>query len=294
VVTPRVLDVNQLIVEIGRMLQRIVGEDIVLTTTLSPRVRPIEIDPSAMTQVLMNLACNARDAMPTGGTLTIATADAEHDGRHWVRLTVTDTGAGIPASARGRVFEPFFTTKPAGKGTGLGLAVVHGIVEQGGGRIDVESAPGEGSIFVIDLPVTEERRARRATAERTALDRGSESVLLVEDDEQVRRMAIRALRRHGYQAEPAGDADEALQILANRSFDLMITDVVMPGMNGRELADKVRQQRPSIKVIFTSGYTDDAVLRRGVQTDEVEFLPKPYTTQALIGRVRRVLDAHER
>jgi two-component system, cell cycle sensor histidine kinase and response regulator CckA len=291
VLTPKVIDLNELIQDASRLLQRLVGEDVVLTTSLCPQIRPVEIDPGSLTQVLMNLAVNARDAMPGGGELTIATGEGEREGRHWVRLHVRDTGPGIEPAVRARLFEPFFTTKPAGKGTGLGLAVVHGIVEQSGGRIAVDSRPGHGADFAIELPAAEDGRPRRVTSRHSVVGGGHEAVLVVEDDDQVRRMSVRGLRRSGYHVEQAANADEALRLLLNQRFDLLITDVVMPGMNGRELADAVRRSQPAIKVLYTSGYTDDAVIRRGVVRDEVEFLPKPYTALALLGKVRGMLDA---
>jgi PAS domain S-box-containing protein len=303
VVEPKVLDLNAVVRETDRMLQRLIGEDIRLTTVLDPALRRVKVDPGQIEQVMMNLSVNARDAMPQGGGLTIETRNVDLDGGYLrthaearggghVLLSVTDTGVGMNEATRVRIFEPFFTTKGPGSGTGLGLAVVYGIVKQSGGHIEVYSEPGVGTSFKVYLPTVEE--AIRTTPARgvSRPDTGGETVLLVEDDDAVRSLAARSLRARGYAVLAARDASEALDLFGAHARDiaLLLTDLVMPGMSGRQLAEQVQGEQPSIKVLFMSGYTDDAVVRHGLLQSEVAFLQKPFTPSLLTRRVRDLLD----
>ncbi|HEY2824458.1 MAG TPA: PAS domain-containing protein, partial [Gemmatimonadales bacterium] len=299
---PRIVNINAVVNDTSKMLRRLIGEDVELTINLAPDVSPVLIDPGHFSQVLMNLAVNARDAMPKGGSLTLRTVnfrvtEAEQaitdraPGRY-VGITLADTGHGMTPEVRAKVFEPFFTTKGPGRGTGLGLAVVHGIVSQSGGYIDVASTLGTGTTFTILLPVAKEGlTAEHAEAETTP--GGDETILLVEDEEVVRRVAARALRNHGYTVIEARDGADALTVLsrARQEIDLLLTDVVMPRMDGRTLAETIAKSHPATRVIYMSGYTDDAVVRHGVQRAEVQFLQKPYTVCGLLTKVRVALDA---
>ncbi len=301
VTEPRVIDLNQVVNETRKMLRRMVGEDIILSMSLEPELGHVRADPGYVVQVLMNLAVNARDAMPRGGSLSLATrnvtltADATrgHPGVKpgpAVELTVRDTGSGIPAEIQHRIFEPFFTTKGVGRGTGMGLAVVHGIVDQAGGFIDVESQPNVGTTFRILLPIVNENIDElREIAGAMAL--GVESVLFVDDDEHVRRVAARALRTRGYNVIEASNGSDALALLDSRDrIDLLLTDVVMPGMDGRQLAELACTKQPQLKVLYTSGYTDDAVVRHGVMQGAVDLIEKPFRIETLAMRVRQRLD----
>ncbi|MBL8960989.1 MAG: response regulator, partial [Gemmatimonadetes bacterium] len=304
IVEPRVTEFNAIVVEVESMLRRLLGEDVVLVTTLASPSPVVYLDPGQWTQVIMNLAVNARDAMPRGGTLTIETREQEilpaagdvceglSPGRY-ANLLVTDTGAGMTAAVRSRIFEPYFTTKPRGRGTGMGLAVVHGIVNQAGGIIRVDSEEGRGTTFDILVPVARGRTASGDVPSVDAVARGSEAILLVEDDDLGRRVTGRALRSAGYAVTEAAHGADALRLLDAMATvpQLLITDVVMPGMSGRELAELLRERLPFLRVLFMSGYTDDAVVRHGVQHAEVAFLQKPYTLEGLRRRVRDVLDA---
>ena len=292
VTEPVVLDLNAAIADTRKMLRRMVGDDIVITTSLEPDLGRVRVDPGHLVQVLLNLAVNARDAMAQGGTLTLTTRNVRGPAGDEVMLSVSDTGCGIPPELRARVFEPLFTTKGAGRGTGLGLSVVHGIVDEAGGRIALRSEVGAGTTFeiylpAVDAPVDRVESAAACTAQ------GHEKIVFVDDDLHVRETASRALRSRGYTVLEAGDAHTALQLLREHgeAIDLLVTDVVMPAMDGRELAEAARQQRPSLRVLFTSGYADDAVLRHGVHQAEVAFIEKPFGIRALAGKVRQVLDA---
>ncbi len=302
---PMAIDPNAAVVEMEKLLRRLLGEDVELVTRLEPGLGEIRVDPGHLTQVLMNLAVNARDAMPRGGKLTIEThavwCDEKHARRHpgvapgrHVEIVIADDGAGMSDEVRARAFEPFFTTKPRGQGTGLGLAVVHGIVRQSGGHVELESSVGVGTRFRLHFPCLEEVTR---PAPRPALDdvRGNESILLVEDEDAVRLLATRGLTSLGYDVRVARNGDEALALLAaeERAFALLVTDVVMPGLDGRELAEAARQRTPALRVLFTSGYTDDAILRRGVVRSEVAFLQKPYTATSLARKIRETLDRSE-
>ncbi len=301
VLEPRVFDLNGVVTDTEKMLLRLIGEDVELQTMLGQSCM-VEVDPGHMVQVLMNLAVNARDAMPTGGRLTIETSNVELDAHHlalfpnakpgrYVRLAVTDTGLGMSPDVRARVFEPFFTTKAQGQGTGLGLSVVHGIVEQSGGHIDVFSEVGRGSTFAIYLPAITYQAPAAAQAATEQHEHGDESILIVEDEESVRRVTCRALRAAGYRVYEAASGEEAMTILAqpDLSIDLLMTDVVMPGIGGRAVADAVRKTSPKTRVLFMSGYTDDAVVRHGVSHAEVAFLQKPYSVHSLLAKVRETM-----
>ncbi|MFT3841619.1 MAG: PAS domain S-box protein [Myxococcaceae bacterium] len=303
VVEPKVLDVNKVLGEAEKMLRRLIGEDVELITRLQGGLPNVKVDPGQLTQVMMNLCVNARDAMPTGGRLVIETCAVEldpaharahlgaHAGHH-VRVSVTDTGEGMSQEVQARIFEPFFTTKPAGKGTGLGLAVVFGAVQQAGGHVEVVSARGAGATFHVYLPATTEA-APDQEEEAPRLVRGGEAVLLVEDDAAVRRLSSRTLRTAGFVVHEATDGEEALQLIRQTAtrVDLIVTDVVMPGLSGRQLSEAAQAVRPGLKVLFVSGYTDDAVVRHGVMREEVAFLNKPFVPQTLLKKVREVLDA---
>ncbi len=303
VLEPRVLDPNTVIAETGRLLRRLIGEDIVLDTSLDPVVSRVRADPGQLGQVLINLAVNARDAMPRGGRLTIETRDVElgeeyarlHAGvrpGRYVMTAVADTGSGMTPEVKARIFEPFFTTKGIGKGTGLGLATTYGIIKQSGGHIEVYSELGVGTTFKVYLPVVDGSSASAPT-EPVVVRGGTESVLLVEDQVNVRTFALLALQTYGYAVTPAVDGRDALNLVsAGITVDLLVTDVVMPGMSGRELAETLKHQNPGLKVLFTSGYTDDAVVRHGVLDADAAFLQKPYTPMALARKVREVLDRH--
>jgi len=301
VLEPKVVDLNAILSEAEAMLRRLIGEDVLLVTRLETRLRPVRVDPGQIAQVIVNLAVNARDAMPRGGTLVLETRNVDggtpqtaiRPGRH-VLLTVTDTGCGMNPEVQARAFEPFFTTKGEGKGTGLGLAVVHGIVQQSGGRIRLESRPGAGTTFQIYLP------AVRGTATRPSGNQdltvvpvqGRETILLAEDEDAVREITAQLLEAFGYKVLKASSGEEALRLAERQhgQIHLLMTDVVMPGMGGRELADLLRAREPQLKVLFQSGYTDDAVVRYGVVHAEVTFLQKPFTPQALAEKVRQALD----
>ncbi len=307
VLEPRVLDLNAVVTNIDKMLTRMIGEDIDLVATLLPELGRVKADPGQVEQVIMNLAVNARDAMPQGGKLTIETADVELDdtyvrmhvgakpGRH-VMLAVSDTGCGMDAETQKRVFEPFFTTKEKGKGTGLGLATVYGIVKQSGGSIWVYSEVGKGTTFKVYLPRVEEQPdAVLPGTVRAASLKGLETILLIEDDEPLRKLALSILRHGGYHVLEASDREKAIQICGQHQgpIHLMLTDVVMPGISGQEVAQRLAATRPDMKALFMSGYTDDTVIRHGVLNQNMAFLQKPFTTHGLLRKVREVLDASQ-
>ena len=298
---PQVVDINTLVAQLEKLLRRLISEDVDLMTVLAPDLLPVTVDPASIEQILVNLAVNARDAMPTGGRLTIETANVELDAAYavthvaiqpgpYVMLAVSDTGDGMDAATRARVFEPFFTTKEQGRGSGLGLATVYGMVKQSGGYIWVYSEPGHGSVFKVYLPPASARASARTAPADDAEPRGWETVLLVEDEEAVRGLAREVLRRHGYVVLEARHGIDALRLaeLHPESIHLLITDVVMPHMSGRELSERLLAVRPEIKTLFMSGYTDHALLPEDL-TRGAEFLQKPFTPDAFARRVRRVL-----
>ena len=304
VLAPAVVELNEILADVEPMLVRLLGEDIELRFVSRPGLGKVLVDPGQLEQVILNLAVNARDAMPRGGTLTLETDDVELDaayaaehpeatpGPH-VMLAVTDTGTGMDAATRARIFEPFFTTKEKGKGTGLGLSTVFGIVRQSGGTVWVYSEPGHGTTFKIYLPRTREAVVSSVAPPPDPSPRGTETVLLAEDDGPLRLLVRTALARLGYQILEAQSADEALLLCARFSgpIHLLLTDVVMPKVGGRELAERLAEQRPDTRVLFMSGYTDDTVVRHGVLAAGIAFLQKPVTPQSLARKVREVLDA---
>ena len=308
VLQPEVLDLNATVSEMEKMLRRLVGEDLRMTTSLDPELGRVRADPGQIEQVVMNLVVNARDAMPQGGALEIRTSNAaltERDSQthayvqpgNFILLEVSDTGVGMSRELQDRVFEPFFTTKEQGKGTGLGLSTVYGIVKQSGGYVWVESEPGRGTTFRIYLPRVEGMVSARS-GERPdagmALE-GNETILLVEDELSVRVLVRRVLDRMGYHVVDASSGAEVLELVRNGSIrpDLLLTDVVMPGMSGRKLSDSLQAARPGLKVLYMSGYTDEAIGHHGVLEPGVSFLEKPFTPDALLRCIREMLDADE-
>ena len=309
VLQPKVLDLNLVIKDINKMLRRLIGEDIELLTVLEPTLGQIKADPGQIEQVIMNLAVNARDAMPRGGKLTIETKHVYLDEAYaryhiaarpgyYVMMAVSDTGCGMDAETQARIFEPFFTTKEQGKGTGLGLSTVYGIIKQSGGNIWVYSEVGEGTTFKIYLPRVDEvgevnEAQGRAPAEMPV---GCETVLLVEDEALVRQMARQILQMNGYQVLEAHGGEEALLVCERHRgrIDLMVTDVVMPQMGGRDLAEQLQSLRPETRVLYISGYTDDAIVHHGVLDPGTPFLEKPFTPNALACKVREVLSAPQK
>ncbi len=297
VVAPQVLDLNALVQGAAALLQRVIGEDVKLATALDPDLARVKADRGQLEQVLLNLAVNARDAMPTGGRLQVRTQNAPEiflNDRPCVLLEVTDSGRGMDEETLRHLFEPFFTTKPVGQGTGLGLATVYAIVKQAGGSIEVDSEPGRGTTFRVYLPATEGAGIEERSPGISPVDApgGSETVLLVEDEDAVRALARIVLRQAGYNILDAGNGTEALQVCAayRGPIHLLVSDVVMPEFGGRELAERLAEEYPQMKVLFMSGYTDDAVVRHGVLRDEMAFLQKPFTPAALARKVREVLD----
>jgi PAS domain S-box-containing protein len=306
VLEPRVLDLNAIVSDIENMLRRLIGEDIQLVTVLGQTLGRVKADPGQVEQVIVNMAVNARDAMPTGGKLIIETGNVELDeayararpdmrpGQH-VMLAVSDTGTGMDADTLSHIFEPFFTTKEEGKGTGLGLATVYGIVRQSGGHVTVYSEPGQGTTFKVYLPRSGEEKEEAPAVEQAvkASLAGRETILLVEDEDALRLMIREILSSAGYQVIEGPSPEETLA--AARSFPgpihLLLTDVVLPRMSGRQVAGSLRPSRPEARVLFMSGYTDDAISHHGILERGVHFLQKPFTTDALLRKVRAVLDA---
>jgi two-component system, cell cycle sensor histidine kinase and response regulator CckA len=307
VLQPKVLDLNLVVSDMEKMLTRLIGEHIELFTVLEPKLESIKVDPGQIEQIIMNLAVNARDAMPQGGRLTIETRnvllDDEYARKHiavtpgpFVMLAVSDSGSGIDSETQSRIFEPFFTTKEVGKGTGLGLSTVYGIVKQSGGNIWVHSEVGLGTTFTIYLPRTDEnlQTYKRESRNERGL-RGTETVLIAEDEEVVRKLACQVLRMQGYQLLEAADGNEALLISQTHlaPIDLLITDVIMPGMSGAELANRLTGLRPESKVLLMSGYTDSAIVHLEVLDGGANFIQKPFSPEALAIKVREVLDAKQ-
>lgn len=299
---PRVIDLNEVITGFEKLLRRTISEDIELVTHLAPKPAVVNADPSQLEQILVNLAVNARDAMPEGGRLTVETADVDLEetslseeldlapGRY-ATLTIADTGRGMDEATSQRVFEPFFTTKPRGRGTGLGMSTVYGIVKQGAGHIEVDSTPGEGTTFRIYLPLADDPVIGAEQDEQHEVVRpGQERVLLVEDDALVRAFEVKLLKQSGYRVSEAESARSALDISEDQRFDLLITDVVMPGMNGVELADRLTAERPEMRVLFLSGYADHEIIEKRVLQSDATFLAKPFAISEFVRTVRELLD----
>jgi PAS domain S-box-containing protein len=310
-IEPAIVDLNAIVGDMDKMLRRLIGEDLELSTVMRPDLGRARVDPGQMEQVIMNLVVNARDAMPAGGRLTIETNNVDLDEEYaethiptlpgsYVMLAVTDTGEGMDAETRSRIFEPFFTTKPTGKGTGLGLSTVYGIVKQSGGFIWVYSEPGHGTSFKIYFPRAEEaagsERASSLKPKNHEETKGSETLLLVEDEEGVRKFARIVLQRAGYQVLEAKDGTEAVAV-AERfegEIHLLLSDSVMPGLTVRELIARFGALRPEASLLLMSGYTDEAIARSGLIHAGIPFVQKPFSAQDLTGRVRDVLDARRR
>jgi signal transduction histidine kinase len=304
VMAPRIVNVNSVVNNMQNLLTRLLGEDVHLEINLDPKLGSVKADPSQFEQVIMNLAVNARHAMPNGGKLRLETANIEleedwareHMGAHagrYVVLSITDTGSGMDEKTKARLFEPFFTTKEQGKGTGLGLSTVYGIVKQSGGYISVYSEVGVGSTFKIYLPRLDAAAEALATAATPApANRGWETVLLVEDEDGVRRLVRDLITRQGYKVLEARSGEEALELVRQGAarIDLLLTDLVLANMSGRELSERLRAERKELKVLYMSGYTDDAVLHAGMLTQGASFIQKPFTATLLAQKMRELLD----
>ncbi len=305
VVQPEVVDLDKLLTGMEKMLHRLIKEDIELKVIKGSLLGHVKVDPGQMEQVIMNLVVNASDAMPKGGKLNIEIANVEIDESHFqegithkrtdshVMLRVTDTGIGMDKEIQSQIFDPFFTTKRLGEGTGLGLSTVYGIIKQAGGFIAVESEPGSGTSIKVYLPEVEKSEAPPAEIEKRSGElRGSETILIVEDEDRLRKLALKVLRKYGYNAKEAENSREALRIIKERKglIHLLLTDVVMPDMSGPELVGKITSVQPEIKVLYMSGYTDDAIVHHGVLEPGVNFIEKPFSTEGLVQKVREVLD----
>jgi signal transduction histidine kinase/CheY-like chemotaxis protein len=303
IIEPTILDLNVVVAEMQGMLKRLIGEDVTVGLSLAPELALLKADRGQVEQIVMNLAVNARDAMPTGGRLTIETANVHLDEDYarthlpvragpYVVLTVTDTGTGMTPEVKARLFEPFFTTKAIGKGTGLGLATVHGIVTGGGGSVGVYSELGNGTSFHVYFPREDvpEIVVEAPTTLSTSLV-GTQTVLLVDDEAALRTLAARLLQRQGYTVLVAANADEAVRLFeSNPAIDVLLTDVVMPGASGPALTRRLVEQRPALKVIYMSGYTEEAIVQHGVLKPGIAFLHKPFTSETLGRKIRDVLD----
>jgi two-component system cell cycle sensor histidine kinase/response regulator CckA len=304
-IEPKVVNLNGIVLDSEKMLSRIIGEDIEVTTALTEDLVPVMVDPGQIEQVIVNLCVNARDAMPDGGKLTIETANVTLDEAYtrrrltvtpgdYVMLAVSDTGIGMTKEVKQHLFEPFFTTKELGKGTGLGLATCYGIVKQSGGNIWVYSEPGQGTTFKIYLPQVDRKAETLPRRDEVGyLPGGTETVLLVEDEPSVRDIAARILREQGYRVLEAATGEDAVGFATEKGDEqirLLVTDLVMPEMGGRELADRLRAVYSDIKVLFLSGYTDEAVVRHGMLDTGAAFLQKPFSAAALTRKVRELLD----
>jgi signal transduction histidine kinase len=300
----KILDLNTVLRNLDKMLRRVIGEDIELVTLMADDLGRVKTDPGQIEQVIMNLAVNAKDAMPKGGKLTIETANVELDETYarshvavipgrYAMLSVSDTGVGMTAEVKEQVFEPFFTTKEKGKGTGLGLSTVYGIVKQSGGNIWIYSEPGQGTTFKIYLlRVDEPLEELKEKAEVKGIPRGSETILVVEDEEKVLKLTVQILRGQGYAVLEAPHGDDALLVCEQHEgpIHLMLTDVVMPNMSGLELAKRLKAFHPEMKVLYMSGYTDNAIVHHGVLEKGMNYIQKPFTIEGLARKVREVLD----
>lgn len=305
VLEPRAVRIDSVVVDLERMLRRLIGEDVALTLKNQHDLWTIKLDPGQVEQIVLNLVVNARDAMPQGGSLIVTTENVELDAAYaelrpnvkpgsYVKLSVSDTGSGIAPDVLPHLFEPFFTTKAPGEGTGLGLATVFGIVKQAGGHLTVYSEPGQGAVFNVYFPKFEEMvRPRDPAGMESTVASGTETVLLVEDEEQVRKLSVIILKSAGYQVIESSDGTQALRAAVEHGgpIDLLITDVVMPGISGRQTAEQLKARQPSLKVLYVSGYTNDAVVTRGVPGHGTAFLQKPFTQSTLLNKVRQVLDS---
>jgi CheY-like chemotaxis protein len=304
IIEPKVVNLDSLVAEMHKMLTRLIGEDIALQASTGKSLGSVKIDPGQFQQILMNVVVNARDAMPDGGKIVIETANVDLDegycavhpyvtpGR-FVMLSVSDTGKGMSEEVKAHIFEPFFTTKERGSGTGLGLATTYGAVKQAGGSIEVYSEVGIGTTFKIYLPRIEEEAVKPVKDDRpSGIQGGPETVLVVEDEDTLRTLCERILGDLGYRVMPARNGAEAIALAQGYGdrIDLLLTDVVMPGMNGRELATQMVLHHPEMQVLFMSGYTDDAIGKHGVLDEGVSFIGKPYTPLALARKVREILD----
>ena len=305
IMQPEVLNLNIVISQMNSMLRRLIGEDIEFTSISLPNLRPVNADPGQIQQIVMNLVVNARDAMPRGGKLTIETSNIDLDrnyaqhhpmvkaGPH-VMLSISDNGVGMDEETQSHLFEPFFTTKQKGKGTGLGLCTVYGIVKQSNGFIWVYSEPGRGTTFKIYFPTaTGATDSTKEREESKPVLQGSETVLVVEDEAAVRELTIRILRDRGYNVLEAAGGQEALQIAREYAGEihLVLTDVVMPAISGSTVVARLVAERPGIRSLFVSGYTDDAIVQHGILDSNVAFLQKPFTVEGLIHKIREVLDS---
>jgi two-component system, cell cycle sensor histidine kinase and response regulator CckA len=304
VLQPKVLDLNKLVTGLGNMLRRLIGEDIDLRLNLPADLGRVSADPGQVEQVLMNLVVNSRDAMPKGGTLTVETANVYLDESYtsrrfavkpgpYVLIAVSDTGEGMDQTTKARLFEPFFTTKGTGKGTGLGLSTVFGIVKQSGGSVQVYSEPGRGTSVKVYLPRIDAPEVADVPGAHKKTHTGTETLLLVEDDDMVRNLIRETLLRQGYKVKDTADPVDARRISASHAgkIDLLITDVIMPRLSGTELATELTARRGDMKVLYMSGYTDNAIVNSGLLQKEVSFLQKPFTPEALIEKVREVLES---
>ncbi|MCZ7646031.1 MAG: ATP-binding protein [Planctomycetota bacterium] len=303
---PKVLNLNDLVQHLQQMLVRLLGEDVELRTKLAPDLWAAKVDPSQVDQIVMNLAVNARDAMPHGGGLVIETQntvlDEAYASKHpavkpgeYVMLSVSDTGCGMDEETKARIFEPFFTTKEMGRGTGLGLSTVYGIVKQSSGHIWVYSVPGQGTVFKIYLPRARGEKVEAESSEEARLKSvaGAETIMVVEDEDEIRELLNQVLASHGYKVLLAENGLKALDLAAAHSGEihLLLADVVMPKLSGRELADRFMLTRPGTRLLFMSGFTDDALANRGVLGEDAAFLEKPFSIDLLALKVRQVLDA---
>jgi signal transduction histidine kinase len=304
IVEPKIVNLNQILLDMDKMFRRLIGEHIELVTIPDMKLQMVRVDPGQVEQVLINLVVNARDAMPAGGKLTIETKNIELEEEYvhshlliapgrYVMFAVSDTGVGMDADTLSHIFEPFYTTKPKDSGTGLGLSTCYGIVKQNNGDIQVSSEPGKGTTITVYLPAEETEQISPELHQKEEILRGTETVLLVEDDPGIRKLILRILGKAGYEVREASNGNEALALVQeNRdSFHLLITDIVMPLMGGRELANRVSQLFPEIKILFMSGYTDDIIVQHDILDGGIMFIHKPFTPGDFLRKVRDTLDA---